>query len=511
MPFRLEFLDPARNPELIEGLTAEELSIGGRRNFNFMNMTNQTLKKVKETILRYRMIDSGDVLIVAVSGGPDSVCLLDVLNKLKDELRMKLVVAHYNHGLRQGEDESETRFVHQLATSMNLPLETGKASIRTYENIASLEEKARNARYRFLEGVKTRFHAQKIAIGHNLNDQAETVLMRLLRGSGSSGLAGIPPCRDNTIIRPLIEIKRVEIEFYLKERGISYVTDSSNYDTKHLRNKIRLELIPLLLQYQPRLIEHLGHLADLMREENQFLELLAQEWVEKEAEPKTNREIIIPLPAFKDLSQPLRNRVIRHLFKMVGKGLRRIDLSHTKSVYKLACGKNPQGMLNLPHGLIVKKVYDRLHFTMEPLKKSSGFCYVLEKPGIFSLDQIDRSISLVEMENSSSLEMVNSPLIAYLDAERIKYPLIARNLMAGDRFIPLGMVGHKKIKNLFIELKIPSDERRLIPILISEDTPVWICGYRIDERFKITSETKKILIATLHYSSRNSSGGKELG
>ena len=464
-----------------------------------MSVIKQTIKKVKETILQYGMIDSGDLVIVAVSGGPDSVSLLDILNKLKDELRIRIVVAHYNHGLRPEADESETRFVQQLATFMELPFETGKASLDTHENTASMEEKARNARYGFFEEIKNRLHANKIAVGHNMNDQAETVLMRLFRGSGSSGLAGIPPLRDNTIIRPLIEIKRDEIESYLKAQGMSYVTDSSNFSPRYLRNRIRMELIPLLLQYQPRLIDHLGQLADMMREENEFLELLAQDWVEREAELNTDKEIIIPLPAFKDLSQPLRSRVTRHLFKMIGKSLRRIDLNHTRSVSKLVFGKNPQAMLNLPHGLIVKRVYDRLHFTLEKLQKPSGFSYILDGPGTFSLDQIDQSISLVEMENKASLEMATSQCVAYLDAEKIKYPLVARNFMAGDRFIPLGMVGHKKIKDLFIELKIPSEKRSLIPILLSQDSPVWICGYRIDERYKITSKTKKVLIATLHH------------
>ena len=476
-----------------------------------MNLIKQTVKKVKETIFRNEMIDSGDLLIVAVSGGPDSVCLLDILNQLKDELQIRLVVTHYNHGLRQGEDESETRFVHQIATSLNLPFETGKASLSIHETKASLEEKARDARYQFLEGVKNRLHAHKIAMGHNLNDQAETVLMRFLRGSGSAGLGGIPPIRDNTIIRPLIEIKRDEIEFYLKAKGISFVTDSSNVDTRYLRNRIRLDLIPLLLKYQPRLIEHLGQLADMMRGENEFLELIAQYWVEKEVELNTDREIIIPLQAFKELSQPLRNRVTRHLLKMLGKGLRRIDLRHTQSVSKLACGKNPQGMLNLPHGLVVKRVYERLYFTLEKEEKSSEFCYLLEGPGTFSLDQINRSISLVELEHSAKLDLANSRWTVYLDAEKIEYPLVARNFKAGDRFIPLGMVGHKKIKDLYIELKIPAGKRGLIPILLSADIPVWICGYRIDERFKITSKTKKILIATLHISSLNSSGDEELG
>ncbi|MBL7178462.1 MAG: tRNA lysidine(34) synthetase TilS [Desulfobacteraceae bacterium] len=461
-----------------------------------MEAIKKTIKKTRSTISRYDMINPGDLLVVAVSGGPDSVSLLDILHGLMDDLKIKLVVAHYNHGLRQAEDGSETQFARHLATSMNLPFQTEKASLSIEGSTASLEEKARYARYEFLEKVRDRYHAQKIAVGHNLNDQAETILMRLLRGSGPSGLSGIPPCRDNTIIRPLLEIKRVEIESYLKARGLSYVTDSSNLETRYLRNKIRLELMPLLLEYQPRLIEHMGQLAFILRGENEYLELQAEGWVSREAELNRNGDIFIPISSFITLPRPVRNRVTRHLCKKK-KSLRRIDHGHIQSVYKLARGNKPQGVLNLPNGLTVKKIYDRLAFTSGMEQESIDFHYLLDRPGTFYLDRIGRSISLVEMEGEPNLSLGTHRLTGYLDADKLQYPLVVRNFRPGDRFVPLGMAGHKKIKDFFMDLKISSDMRALTPILLSKETPVWVCGQRIDDRFKVTSETIKVLKVTI--------------
>jgi len=200
-----------------------------------MNIVRDIIKKVDNTISKHRMIGRGDRVIVAVSGGADSVCLLDILYSLKGVLGIELVVAHFDHGLRPGEDASETEFVKSLAASFNCDFVTKKAGPALKLGSASLEERARDVRYRFLSEVKEQFSAQKIATGHNLNDQAETVLMRLLRGSGPSGLSGIPPVRDTHIIRPLIEVTRIQIQSYLSSKGLSHITDSSNSETKHLR------------------------------------------------------------------------------------------------------------------------------------------------------------------------------------------------------------------------------------------------------------------------------------
>jgi tRNA(Ile)-lysidine synthase len=458
-----------------------------------MNPIRDTVQKVKETISRHRMLDPGDLCIVGVSGGPDSVCLLHILHELRKELETGLVVAHYDHGLREKEDEAETQFVRRLASAMGLSFETEKASPLPLEGTSSMEERARNSRYAFFEKLKSKLSAEKIAVGHNLDDQAETVLMRLLRGSGPSGLAGIPPIRDNTIIRPLIEIKRDEIESYLKARDLSYVIDSSNLQTDYLRNKIRLELLPQLLEYQPKLIEHLGQLTHILRGENKFLEDHAEDWVVREADQKPNGDIVIPVRSFIELSEPVRNRVTRHLLKKIGKNLRRIDHGHIEAVYGLAKSKKPQGILNLPHGLTVKQIYDKLAFMANATDKSVAFHYHLDGVGTYYLEEIGRSITLGEIERDADLNLQSQERTAYLDADKLQYPLILRNFRPGDRFVPLGMAGHKKIKDFFIDLKIPSEMRVLTPILVSQDTPVWICGYRIDDRFKVSSETKRIL------------------
>lgn len=458
-----------------------------------MDTIKNTVQKVKETISRYKMLDSGDLCIVGVSGGPDSVCLLHILHELREALEIELIVAHYDHGLREKEDEAETQFVRRLALAMGLSFETEKASPLALEGASSMEERARNARYAFFERLKSKFSAQKIAVGHNLNDQAETVLMRLLRGSGPSGLAGIPPTRDHTIIRPLIELKRAEIESYLKARDLSYFIDSSNLQTEYLRNKIRLELLPQLLEYQPKLVEHLGQLAYILRAENKFLEDHAEDWVLKEADQKPDGDVVIPVRSFIELSEPVRNRVTRHLLKKIGKNLRRIDRGHIESVYKLAKGANPQGILNLPNVITIKKIYNQLVFTAGDKEKPEEFHYRFDGVGTFFLEEIGRSITLLEMRREACLNLQNQEWTAYLDADRLTYPLILRNFRPGDRFVPLGMAGHKKIKDFFIDLKIPSETRALIPILVSQDIPVWVCGHRIDDRFKVTSETRKIL------------------
>jgi tRNA(Ile)-lysidine synthase len=463
-----------------------------------MDPIRDTVSKVKETIFRYQMLAPGDLCIVGVSGGPDSVCLLDILHELGKALEIRLVVAHYDHGLREKEDESETRFVRRLASSMALPFESEKASSLKEGDTSSVEERARNARYAFFEKLKDKLGAQKIALGHNLNDQAETVLMRFLRGSGPAGLTGIPPTREHTIIRPLIEIQREEIESYLKARDLSYVIDSSNLQTDYLRNKIRLELLPQLLEYQPRLIDHLGQLARIMGSDNKYLEEHAEDWVAREAEQGSAGDIFIPVQSFLDLPPPIRNRVTRHVLRKVRKNLRRIDHGHIESVHMLAKSKDPQGILNLPNGLTVKRVYDKLGFLAGHGDKPVKFYYQLDGVGTYYLEEIGRYITLEEMGRDADLNLQNQEWMAYLDADELQYPLILRNFRPGDRFVPLGMAGHKKIKDFFIDLKIPSEMRALTPILVNQDTPVWICGHRIDDRYKVTSETSRILKVAIH-------------
>jgi len=458
----------------------------------------ETIKQVRNTITKYNMIRRGDLIVVAVSGGPDSVCLLNVLHELKDKLGIELVVAHFNHGLRPGEDEAETRFVESLALSYNLPFEEKRVNLSIKAGNSSFEEMARHARYVFLEEVKERLAAQKIAVGHNLNDQAETVLMRLLRGSGPSGLAGIPPCRDKGIIRPLIEISRDKIESYLDGRGLTYVTDSSNLETRYLRNKIRLDLLPRLEKYQPRIVELLGQTAEIMRNDEAWFEIKAADWVKTKAKIKIDSEIHFPLSSFIKLPYALKNRVVRYAIKMTGGNLRGVSLRHIEAINQVAIGKKPQAQINLPNGLTVKRVYNKMVFITAENKEPEGFNYSLDGPGTFYLKALGCTISLKEVEDRALPEKFKSPWTAFLNADQIQYPLNVRNFRPGDRFVPLGMIGHKKLKDFFIDLKISSKARNHIPILIYEKTIIWVCGLRIDDRFKVTTDTKKILKVTFN-------------
>lgn len=446
---------------------------------------------------RCGMTARGDRVVVAVSGGPDSVCLLDILHRLRGPLGIELVVAHYDHGLRQAEDASETRFVRELAASMHLTFETEKDSALAGGTPSSLEERARNARYEFLGRMQEKHGASRIAVGHNLNDQAETVLMRLLRGSGPSGLAGIPPVRDRTVIRPLIDTGREEILAYLEARGLGHVTDSSNLEPGHLRNRIRLEVLPLLLAYQPRLVEHLGRLAALLREEDDHMEALAEAWVLEEAESSPPEGVTVSRASFLALPPPMRRRVTRRLLARVKGDLRRIASGHIRSIDSLAQGDRPQGAVHLPRGMVARRVYDRLTLERAPFRDGSGFHYRLEGPGTYLIEEIGRRITLTEGPAQGEIPRSGSSNAACLDAESLQYPLEIRNFRPGDRIVPLGMKGHKKIKRLFVDLKVPSSLRRSTPILLSGGKTVWVCGYRIDDRFKVTEDTRRILRVVL--------------
>lgn len=463
-----------------------------------LNAARQTLARVRETISRWEMIRQNDRVIVAVSGGADSICLLHLLHSLGDFFSIHLVVAHYEHGLRPMEDPAETGFVQQLATSLGLPFESEKGSL-SIGRADSIEERARNARYDFLERMREKHKAQRIALGHTLNDQAETVLMRLLRGSGSAGLGGIPPvrgstpARGSTVIRPLIETDRAEIEAYLHSQGLTWKTDSSNLQPIYLRNRIRLELIPLLENYQPRLVKRLGQTAAILRDEDDCLEKIADSWLTAKAEMKPEGSFRISIPSLLELPVALRRRVTRQLIGKVKKDLRRISSDHLESAEKLMRGERPQGSLSLPNRVKIKRVYDHLIFSTETTRETDPFLYNLDGPGDHQLEEIGRLVSISEMPNPRDLPLEESPWIAFLDAEKVHYPLTVRSFSPGDRFVPLGMTGHKKLKDFFVDLKIPRDQRYSTPILCCGSSPVWICGFRIDDRFKVTPETKRVI------------------
>ncbi|MBW1784054.1 MAG: tRNA lysidine(34) synthetase TilS, partial [Deltaproteobacteria bacterium] len=381
-----------------------------------MDLATKIVKKVEKTISKYHMLEHGDRVIVAVSGGADSVCLLHILHRLTDVWGLTLVVAHFNHGLRPDADEDETRFVRIMASSLHLDVVVEKAQPAIPPEGASLEERARDARYRFLKNVQKEYDAHKIATGHTLNDQAETVLMRLLRGSGPAGLSGIHPVRENFIIRPLIEISRIDIEAYLGHRQLEHMTDASNTEVRHLRNDIRLNLIPQLQRYQPRIIEVLGRTAEITGEENRWFDAQAETWIKKQRGTGPSDEMVIPLSGFTDLPEPLQNHVVRKALQMVSGSLSRINLHHIEAIKRLAKGTKPQAEVMLPHRIRVRRVYERLIFSTGGMETAERFCCFIERPGSFDLHDLGCTLLLEEIERKAVSDLKARPWTACLDA-----------------------------------------------------------------------------------------------
>lgn len=454
-------------------------------------MTDSVCKKVARTLSEYGMVAPGDLVVAGVSGGPDSVCLLDCLHRLAGNFRLSVIVAHFDHGLRPAEDSFETAFVRHVAEALGLPFATNY-TLPEIRPGASREEQARLARYRFLEEVKHRYGATRIAVGHTKDDQAETVLMRLLRGSGTAGLAAIPPMRGETVIRPLINVTRKEVLDYLNSRGLDAVQDSSNTGNLYLRNRIRHELMPLLTGYQPRLVERLARTAEILRKDDDCLASIAASWIETHGTEEED-SCWIPVCRWRKLHPALRIRVLRRLIDRES-SLRRISERHLTAISRLAEGEKPQGRINLPGALLAERSYNRLHITRHT-KGQVPFRHELKGPGKFSFPETGWEVRIEECTLPAIFS--GNPFDAWFDMNLLSFPLVLRCMKPGDRFVPLGMTGSRKVKDFFIDLKVPAEKRASTPLLASGEHILWVCGFRQDNRFKVNDTTKRILRVSL--------------
>jgi tRNA(Ile)-lysidine synthase len=469
------------------------------------------LKQIRKTIDIYSMLKRGDHLVVAVSGGPDSVALLRILALLTNEYQLRLTTAHLNHGLREAEADGEEAFVRRLSADMGIPCVCKRMDVRALQRVRrrSLEEIGREERYRFLRETADQCGAMKIAVGHHRDDQAETVLLHLLRGSGMEGLRGILPVRDGRIIRPLLEVGRAEILEFLRSEGIGYRLDSSNESALFLRNRIRNELIPeLALRYNPQLIEGLCRMAGIIRREDDYLRDVIRQIIDRWGIVAGFENIEIPLRDFRALHEAIQGRIIKHLLEDASSSRNGIGYRHIEAVLDLArrtCSRNAS--LNLPFRIRVEYERDILRIRKTGEKKVGKrgserkapfrFEYKLEIPATIHLTEINRTIRLEWFEKPRIRDMKDRPETAFMDYECITLPLILRNMRPGDRVEPLGTGGTKKLKEYFIDRKIAAPRRREIPLLVDAGSIVWIAGERISERVRVTERTRRVVKAEI--------------
>jgi tRNA(Ile)-lysidine synthase len=449
------------------------------------------LSRVRRTIRRYHMIEPGDRIGVAVSGGIDSVALLDVLVSLRDELHIALLVLHLNHGIRGEEARRDQRFVQGLSTQYDLPYLDKLVDVPAYikKTSRSIQEAARELRYRFFEEARETYGLDKVAIGQIADDQAETVLMRLIRGGGTRGLKGIPPVRGR-YIRPLLAVWREELLAYAGHKGISFVQDSSNNEERYLRNRIRHRLLPVLQEYNPSIKIRLLHLAQVLAEDASYLDALTDEIAKGILSRDEDGSISIPIPALRRLASALQSRVLQRALALLSGSA--LEYPHVTGIINLIQEHTRSMRMALPGGYEAITSHDRLVIgkKQEPGEEMTGEIDLVI-PGKTTLDGFGIKIEATIAPERTAFEA--DPDAAYLDYHQLTFPLRARSFRPGDNFIPLGMTGSKKLKNFFIDLKIPRRERLKIPLIISGRNICWVAGLRIDERFKVTPDTQKIL------------------
>ena len=457
------------------------------------------LDGVKGTIHKYSMFAPGDRVLVGVSGGPDSVALLHSLKSVASELLLDIVVVHLNHRLRGQDAADDAESVRRLAGQLGIQavIESKDVAGFARENNLSTQEAAREVRYRFFVETAKQLGCSKIATGHNANDQAETVLFQFLRGSGVAGLGGIPPVRDGWIVRPLIETKRQDIEQYCLDHDLPTRTDQSNLSTVYTRNRIRLQLFPLLEQeYNINLVETLLRTSEIMRELEGFMATHVLEAWNQGCVKQVKTEITLNLENFLKLPAVIQPLVLRYAWEKLADSRYNLGFVHlTNSLELLRCGQTGSRM-DLPGGIRLIKSYEEFYMSAaaEGKEEDLQFCHSLQVPGMTLIPETGDALEAEVIEDTSELYDLNRKDEIVIDLDLVSQPLAVRSRKPGERFRPRGQAGSKKIKKFLIDCKVSRRERVRLPVLVTaDDQVIWIAGLRADDRWRVKPETKKAL------------------
>jgi len=475
--------------------------------------------RVRAYAERYGMFSRGDAVVVAVSGGADSVALLHIMWRLAKPMGLRLHVGHLNHLLRGEQAEEDARFVVDLARALGLPCTVGREDVAARAAAAriGLEEAGREARYSFLRRLAGEVGASRIALGHTRDDQAETVLMRLLRGAGIEGLAGIPPVRG-AIVRPLLAVGHAELEEYCRQQGLAWRLDPYNFDPGYLRNRVRHRLLPCLEEVAGRGVrERLAELAEVLRADVEWLREVEERTLADQASVR-GEAIVIDPGRLEALPLALRRRVLRRAIQAVKGPGRQVGFAHVQAVLDLlgqhvgrreggeadggaaARSRHPGGEVHLPGGVVARLAPEGL--VLEPGRagpaarggrEAVAYQYPLEVPGMVEVPEAGLLIwaSVVCDPVPLTGDLARR---AVLDYNKTGARLLVRSWRPGDRFFPLGMESPKKLQDFFVDEKVPRVQRQRIPLVLSGEDIIWVVGYRIDHRYRVTPATREVLV-----------------
>jgi len=456
---------------------------------------------VRETVRRYRMLQAGDKVLVAVSGGPDSVALLHVLRWLAPEFALELAVAHFNHQLRAEQSDGDEAYVRELCAGWDLTCHVAAEAVaaRARSEGLSLEEAGRQARYEFLTAVATRHGFRRVALGHTATDRAETLIINILRGSGLHGLRSIPPVRG-LFIRPLITTSREVTVEYCQRHNLQPRCDETNLDSSDfLRNKVRLELLPLLAQeYADSPHEALLRLAGAAEEELDWTEPLVEEVFAEIAEIGPKR-VSLDREKLAQMRPGLVYRVLRQALVALQGAATDVGTIHYNELSKLVQNGQTGAEFHLPGKVVARIGYTDVELTSSlELPEQPGYtkewCYELAVPGVVEVPELKMTVA-TELLAQAPGELGNAAgSFIIVDADVVTVPVYVRNRRRGDVMQPLGMSGHKKLQDLFVDEKVPRDRRSIIGLVVdSGDRIMWAIGLRIGEPFRVTENTRTFL------------------
>ena len=457
------------------------------------------------TVRQHQLFVPGHHLLVAVSGGPDSVALLSLLHRLVRSWRLTLTTVHCNYALRGEESDGDESFVNTFCRERQLSLVIHRPMLVKRRQRSSLQAAARDARYDFMKQLAHEVGADCIAVGHTANDQAETLLMWMLRGAGMAGLAGMSYAREDRIIRPLLAATREEVVAYLDHEGLTYRRDSSNEKPLYHRNRIRKELLPVITRLAPAAVRVLQRQADLLREDEQYLEQMTNNLVhalvshDSRGVQQVDRQALIELPV------ALQRRLVRAILQTYDEEGRASSLCVVESVRRVFLKGRSGVRLSLKQALVI---LDQGLVRFSPtIGKDRGYetdsgqgkreALPLPVPSTVYWAGTNQQIQVQLMTRRAAEEMGRAPSqgLVLFDADRFSEPLLVRAWQAGDRFSPYGMKGKsKKLQDFFTDRKVARHERGKVPLLVAPEGILWVVGMREDERFVVRSGTTRCLV-----------------
>lgn len=437
------------------------------------------------------MLEQGDRVLLGVSGGPDSVALLHLLYSRSALYNIQLFVVHVNHQLRL-EAAEEAQYVQQLADQFGLDFRLFSVDVADFaaKNGLSFEQAGHEVRFACFQEAAEQWNITKLALGHHRDDRVESVLMHLIQGCGLDGLTAMPP-KDGWLIRPLAEVSKRELVQYCQMQQLHYFVDATNLETGCLRNQIRLELLPQLQQYNPQIVLALLRLQDSCRAELDYLEQSTKALWKQYGQQKTDC-VTFPAEILRQQHEALQRRLVRFLYRQLTGAEKNLTFYHTEQMRAIALRQEGSQQLSLPGNVIFLRQYQQLCLKWQQQDDTGHYCFQWDLHAPFYLEAWPSQFFADFLDYPVSVPADFYQIL--VDADQLAGTIEIRCRLPGDRIQPLGMQGHKKLKKFLIEKKIPAKERAKIPLFLSKEEIIWIPGYFLADRVKITNKTKRFCL-----------------